>query len=482
MLYKGYYIPPVVSDYIQEIKLNMKIFEETLSNPQMRILSLILLGIAVCNGVCWAKIERFSLRGLSKASCSYFIHHCPLAWAVLLQAAVLKIIKDYEIKKVTLVVDDTNLPRCKLVRALFGVFKTRDKETGGYINAQNLVVLSVVALGVTFPIAFSFYRPDPKVTLYKRELKKAKQKKLPKEQYPKKVERRKNYPTQQEIFLKLLAKVQEFFQKVEKKCGIAVKVSHIVGDNGYVSGKTVRIIEKTFPNSIFVGRMKNSQCVFDKKLKSMKNVEKAFEKWSTQKIFIELRGELIEIEYASARLFVKSFSRKVHVIALRFSDTKEFRYIFGNNLSFRAEDIIKIFSRRWLIEVVFQDEKRYIGRGQKACQQGADGAAKVVFLSLLTDLLLLSHPQQIAQFRAHQPLYTAGTICSLLQIESLKNSIENAILEDENPLEALKQLFKRIEGAMDFRFSKKHLSLPSFPDIEPSPALQKRFGFFESAC
>lgn len=468
------------SAFISSIQQGMyDLGEKKLSNLYANKLIFLIIGSILGIGICWASISRFFPKNLTKSIISNFIHHSRVPWASIHKAALLNVFKTFKIKDINLAVDDTDFPKCKVVKKIFGVFKTIDKSTGGFINAQNVVILSVITKSLTVPIFFKFYRPDPRVSEYNRLLKKAKTNKLDKSEYPRIVTRNnKKYPTRHEIFITLIERTISTLNKFEKILGYPIRVKTITADNGYVSKKVICRITKLLPNTQFVARMKKSQNIREPKTGKELNVEKYFntQKSRAFKETLKLRSKMVEVEYMSARLFVESFRRKVHVIAMRYSDEKEFRFIFSTDNTYRSIDIIRLFALRWPIEVVFQDLKLFIGHGQTACQQGADGAAKVMFLSLLIDMFILTHSKQIAQLNAHQPLYTVGTMRSYIQIESLRSSIEEAILNKPDPKVALKSLFDGIISFMDFNLSKKHILDEDFPDVAPSPSLVAKYG------
>ena len=89
------------------------------------------------------------------------LHHSRINWSALLKAAVVKVLADHCVTTIHVAIDDTDRSRSKVVKILWGVFKTIDKVTGGWINAQNIVFLCLVTNKITVPIMFAFYRPDP---------------------------------------------------------------------------------------------------------------------------------------------------------------------------------------------------------------------------------------------------------------------------------------------------------------------------------
>src|SRR3990167_7553764 len=115
------------------------------------------------------------------------------------------------------------------------------------------------------------------------------------------------------------------------------------------------------------------------------------------------KGSGITLTYRSGKFKVKSHGKKYFIVALKYEDEEEYRYLIANDMSWRDVDIIKAYSLRWLVEVFIQDWKSYEGWNQLAKQQGIDGSDHGVILSLLCDHALLLHQDQKALFESKQP-------------------------------------------------------------------------------
>jgi hypothetical protein len=76
---------------------------------------------------------------------------------------------------------------------------------------------------------------------------------------------------------------------------------------------------------------------------------------------IILRGSSKTLTYRSVKFKVKSHGKKYYIVALRYEDEEEYRYLIANDMSWRDVDIIKTYSLRWLVEVFIQDWKSYEG-------------------------------------------------------------------------------------------------------------------------
>ena len=75
-------------------------------------------------------------------------------------ASVGMIIERYKLKEGVLLLDDTDKSRSKNVKKLHAAHKVKDKATGGYSIAQNVMFLVLVTDRVTIPLGFAFYEPD----------------------------------------------------------------------------------------------------------------------------------------------------------------------------------------------------------------------------------------------------------------------------------------------------------------------------------
>lgn len=202
-----------------------------------------------------------------------------------------------------------------------------------------------------------------------------------------------------------------------------------------------------------------------------KRVDVYFAGQTPTKTWISLRGKAdIEVTMVSGRLFVHAHSRKLHVIALRYEGEEEYRYIAATKLSWRACDIVRAYSMRWLVEVVIEDWKGHSGWGKMAFQRGVEGACRGVILSFVVDHFLCSHPLQLKQLRQGKPAWTAGSMQRYLQGRAILAGVES-IISSRDPYAQLRSLVDSIESSVDFRLSDKHMSGHNIGEFGPSPRL-----------
>ena len=230
-----------------------------------------------------------------------------------------------------------------------------------------------------------------------------------------------------------------------------------------------------FPKTQFLSQLRRDQHVAQGGQK-YRRLDLYFQKKSPQEKTLVLRGHLEKtIHYQSARLWVKSHNRMLNIVALRYDGEQRYRFLCGTDLSWRAEDIIRAYAFRWLVEVVIEDLKQHDGWGTGASQYGLKGACRGLLLCLLLDHFLLQHPMQIRLHLTGNPLHTAGSLKTHLHFESLLQSIRSVLASDD-PKAKIRVIADDIDKVVVLRKSKKHMSGKNFEDLGPSPSLQKRFG------
>jgi len=172
-------------------------------------------------------------------------------------------------------------------------------------------------------------------------------------------------------------------------------------------------------------------------------------------------------------LKVDAHGVKRFVIALKYEDEEDYRYLVATNLSWRTKDIIQAYTLRWLIEVFFSDWKLNEGWGREAKQYDEEGSSCGLILSLLLDHCLLLHPEQTTRIENKLPAYTVGSLQRLAQMDALLEFI-SSLLEHKKPGKQLKKLAKTIKEVFQLIPSDKHLNGRDFGQLSPSPALKYR--------
>ena len=225
-----------------------------------------------------------------------------------------------------------------------------------------------------------------------------------------------------------------------------------------------------FPKAQLISQVAKSQICWNKS-GTKKSVEAFFANQVPVTDKVKIRGGAEKlITYCSARLFIKSHGVRLHIVALKYDNETEYRYLAATELTWRTLDIIRTYSLRWLIEVAIEDWKQYDGYGRKAYQQGAEGACRGVILSLLVDCFLLQSSQQLRLYRAGKPLCTAGSLVRAIQFETIVGLIRE-VVECPDPQAALKKLTSALPHIFVLRPSSKHMQGRDIGGLGPSPNL-----------
>lgn len=439
-----------------------------LSTKQRAWLAAVLTGIIVTASVNW---DEFSRRTLGQWGPTVFGSMLRRISQNLLQglwwASLRVILRAHGIEEGVLVVDDSDRPRSKNTKEIFAVHKAKDKKTGGYIMAQNIVLLLLVTKKVTIPIGFDFFRPDPGWKAWEKEDKKLKKAGLSKEKRPVRPERNPAFPTRATIAARLMREFKYRFP--------AIHIKAIDFDAAYLSKFLRAECARIYPQVQVISELRSNQLARAGH-KDYKPLSEYFSARPLKNVTVILRGGLEKkIEMTSARLFIKSLGRKIHVIAMRYENESELRYIAAVDMTWRAEDVVKAYSLRWLVEVAFEDWKLYEGFGGKAMQQGVEGARRSLLLSFFADHFLLHHPVQLSLSRAGKPLCTVGALASLIRVDCLITTTTHLMRRPEL-ITPDKDIAAEIRRTIPYyRESSKHMSGRDAFDFGASPSLERRF-------
>ena len=416
---------PFIKDYVDSLSKVIKAHSggDGLSRIQGLWLEFVILGIIVTNSLCWSKFARYGLNTYSRSALCWVFKKASIAWEILLQASVIHILKTYDIKTGTLIIDDTDRARSKNITQIAHAHKIKDKKTGGYFLGQNIVFLILVAKEVSIPVGFRFYEPDPQQTAWRKEDGRLAAKKVAKKHRPKKPEQNADFPTKIDLAKEL---VKEFASN-HQSC----KIKAVLADAAYATEEFIDQCSLYCGSAQVISEIKSNQLVFfgNKYIK----VSDMFSNFAGTTEELELRGNAKEITYRSAKLKLKAHSgKKRYIIALKYEDESEYRYLVANDMTYRDIDIIKLYAHRWLVEVFIQDWKSYEGWGQLAKQRGDDGADRGVLLSLLCDHALHLHDAQLNSFKNKEPAVTTGSLREKVMMESLVMFVES-IVSSEDP-------------------------------------------------
>jgi hypothetical protein len=461
---------PFIREFLDQISLELKLINDkyALTTIQKAWIAFCIVGIFVTGTICWSQFERYSLGRYSVSALSWMLRKSKIIWEFLLITSVRVILRKYSIKKGHLVIDDTDRMRSKNTTEIDKIHKIYDKKTGGYFMGQNIVFLLLVTDKITIPVGFKLHVPDPEKILWNKNDEELRRQNVPKSERPKPPISNPDYPSKIEISLQLLENFKIYFSDIE--------IKSISADAAYGSKYFFQKTGEKFKKSQIISQLRNNQKVlFKNKLTPVSEVFNSLPKLETE---IEIRGGKKKLAtMSSARLKVDSHDAKQFVVALKYEDEEDFRYIVASDLTWRAEDIVKAYTLRWLVEVFISDWKRYEGWGQLALQQGIEGSFRGVILSLLVDLCLLFHPNQFARIENKYPACTVGSLTEKLKNESLLTCFEEILLS-KSPVEEFLKTKDKLQEFFIERQSSKHLSDRDF-EISKSPSLEKRYGRLE---
>jgi hypothetical protein len=456
---------PFVSTFIEEIDNVLREKNpqsKGLSKKQRHWMSFCMMAIIMTNSICWARFERAGLGGYSLGALAWMFRCSKIPWERLFQMSVLVVLRRHGITEGTLLIDDSDKRRSKVTKRIAHVHKLKDKTSGGFISGQNLVFLLLVSDTVTIPVGFAFYRPDPARTAWTKEDQALKKKGIPKKERPSEPPRNSAYPTKVELALRLLKEFKHWHSTVEVKA--------ILADALYGAAKFVDQASTIFESTQVVSQLRKNQKVnFRGRILSVK---KFFHRYPGVPMKLRIRGgEEVAAIVSSARIFVRSHGAKRFVIALKYKGEDECRYLFASDLSWRTEDILQTYTLRWLVEVFFQDWKAHEGWGSLTKLQGNEGSSWGLILSLLVDHCLLIQPDQLAQLKRKQPVFTVGSLINHIKVECLVDVIHD-LLSANNPEQELAKLSDTLTKQFAMMPSGKHMVGRDLGRQEPTPSLK----------
>jgi len=427
-------------------------------------LSFCLTAILVTNSICWARFERASLGTYSLAALSWMFRHSKIPWEHLLVASVRVILCQYGITSGNLVIDDTDNQRSKSAKTLAHLYKLRDKESGGYLWGQSLVFLLLVTPKISLPVGVVFYQPAPELSTWYKTEKALKKQGVPKKQRPPKPAPNPQYPTKQQLALRLL----EAFKAQHP----ALRIHCITADALYGTASFVDEASAMFGGIQVISQIRSNQHI--RVGQREQHVADYFATHPGTPHTIRIRGgDEVVAMVRSARLYVCSHKTKRFIVAMKYEGEETYRYLIASDLSWRTLDIVQGHSLRWLVEVFIQDWKSHEGWSQLTKQPGDEGARHSVILSLLVDHALFLHPDQHAQLKNNLPAYTVGSLRANVQVECLVDVIDDLVAADD-PQEKLQGLTKALHEVFAFGRSKKHMIQRQLGRLEPTPSLRYR--------
>jgi hypothetical protein len=119
--------------------------------------------VLVTNAMGWARVARASLGTYALAALSWRFRHRKLPWDQRLVASVRVMRRHHGLTSGRLGIDDTDNPCSTSATTLAPLSQLRDKERGGYLWGQRLVLLGLVTPKISIPVGVVFYQPAPEL-------------------------------------------------------------------------------------------------------------------------------------------------------------------------------------------------------------------------------------------------------------------------------------------------------------------------------
>ena len=450
-----------IREYIDLLNDSLKGVGGSLTKSQKAWLAFCLTAMVFTNSINWKAWERWSGGRYSDSALSKMLRKSQIPWSLLLLASTRLIISRYGIKEGVLVIDDSDHQRSKNTTHIAHVHRIKDKKYEGYFNGQNLIFLLLVTDKITFPVGFSFYEPDPELHDWKNRDQELKKQKVSKKERPKQPVKNTKYPSKLEIALDLL---RAFFQNHS-----SLKIKCILADAFYGSADFVKTASEMHGGVQVISQIRSNQLIRNKR-GLLVEVGQHFASEDRSHRRISIRGEKEEIIVLCAqKLWVAAHKEKRMVIAIRYENQNDFRYIIASDMTWQYIDVIQAYTLRWLIEVFFQDWKTYEAWSNLAKQQGVEGSSRCVILSLLLDHSFFLHEAQRPCIENKLPLNTIGSLTQKCRLQILFDAI-SSIFKSPKPEEAFEEIKKSLEMTMSLEKSEKHMSHRDFKGIFRSAA------------
>ncbi|HSX77812.1 MAG TPA: transposase [Candidatus Saccharimonadia bacterium] len=237
--------------------------------------------------------------------------HSKMPWDKLLGASVRVIVRHHGLTSGNLVIDDTDNPRSKSAQALAYLYKLRDKESGGYLWGQSLVFLVLVTPKISIPVGVVFYQPAPEISAWYRTDKTLKKQGVPPKQRPRKPAPNPQYPTKEQLALRLL----ETFKAQHPDVRIhSVMADALYGTATFVDGAS----------ALFRGVQVLSQIRSNQNIRVGKRDQHVADYFATHPgtpYSIRIRGgDAVVAMVGSARLYVCAHKTKRFIVAIKYAE------------------------------------------------------------------------------------------------------------------------------------------------------------------
>ena len=235
----------------------------------------------------------------------------------------------------SLVIDDTDHSRSKSAKALAYLYKLCDKESGGYLWGQSLVLLVLVTPKISFPVGMVFYQPAPERSAWYKTDKGLKKQGVSPKQRPRKPAPNPQYPTKEPLALRILASFKAHQPDVRIH---AVMADALYGTAPFVDGAS----------TLFNGVQVLSHIRSNQNIRAGtrdQHVADYFATYPGTPYRIRIRGgEEVVALVGSARLYVCAHKTKRCIVAIKYAEEETYRYLLASDLSWRTRAIVQALS------------------------------------------------------------------------------------------------------------------------------------------
>ncbi len=277
------------------------------------------------------------------------------------------------------------------------------------------------------------------------------------------------YPTMQVLALEM---TQEFVDAFPE-----VRIKGVLADALYGTGEFMDKASAITGKAQVVSQLRSNQKVASRN--SEATVKEYFARQEGVETQLIIRGDKSrKVTMLSARLYVKAHNKRRFVIALKYEDEEEYRYLVASDMSWHHVDIARLYSLRWLVEVFIQDWKAHGGWNRLSKQRGEKGSKRGLILSLLCEHLLLLHPEQSVRLKNNQPGMPVGCLIEHLKAEALVDTVKEVVTSGD-PESSLESLTQALKNVLPVRESSRHMAGRDLGKQEPTESLKTHARKFE---
>jgi hypothetical protein len=435
-----------------------------LSTLPQRWLALCITAVVVTHSSGWARFARASRGTSALAALSWLLRHSTLPWDALLVASGRVMRRYHGLTSGHRMMDDTDNARSNAAQALAHLSKWRDQDSGGYVWGQSLVLLVLVPPTISRPVGLVFSQPAPALRAWSQQAKVRKKPGIPPTQRPPKPTPEAQYPTKQQLALRLLAACKAYHPaiRVHGMAAAALDGTRALVEEASVLCEGVPVLSPIRRTQhLRVGQ--RHQPVAD---------SCATPPGTPPTIRIRAGAGRVAM-VGSARLDVCAHTTKRFIVAITYAEAETYRSLIASDLRWRTLDMVQGHSLRWLGEVFMQDGQAYAGWSPLTKQPGDEGARHSVLLSLLVDHSLCMPPDQQAQLQHNRAAYTVGSLRAHVPAECLMNVIDDLVSAD-HPQDQLQRFTKALHEVCALGQSAKQMIQRPWGRLEPTPSLKYR--------